>query len=130
MGSLLSHCQHSLKLQGMGSTLLQTDPPNPNKKGITMEIQGMTNDDNSELRIIVKLDSPVEFAAFNHFFQEMIECMAKECGATAFDAVEGKFIGDNESTEEEILETLSGHAEKLVSQSNREVDKSLRLDFL
>ena len=37
---------------------------------------------------------------------------------------------DTEGKEEDIMNILKEHAEKLVVESNRQVDKSMRFDFL
>jgi len=94
-----------------------------------MEIQGMTNDEHNEIRIIVKLDSPQEFAAFNHYFEKMIEQMANECDATAFSVLEGKYIGKNEGTEEETKEAMKKFAEELVQEANKTKPDKLRINF-
>ena len=95
-----------------------------------MEIQGMHNEDKSEIRIIVKCDNEIEFQAFHHFFEKMIENMVTEAGATAVDTTEGKVFGTIEGREEEIHKIMHKQAESMAINANQGHRKEMRINFL
>ena len=94
-----------------------------------MKIEGVQNDDKSEVNLKITFENEAEFNTFDHFFHNMIEEMVKATNAIAIDAINQTVIGDVEGNDELIHEALQEAARSISASANKDLIPELRLNF-